>query len=113
MVTRASSGFRKGRPSSLVRVPTMVWLALLTMARVSAETLAIVKRANQTMVGTLTKEEGRPFLKPDDARVTMLVLLKSWPSHGMEGQKAVAKITHWPSQTGSLQGEIEEILGFP
>jgi ribonuclease R len=78
-----------------------------------AETLSIVKRANQTMVGTLMKEQGRAFLKPDDPRVTLLVSLKNWPSQGLEGQKAVAEITHWPSQSGSLQGQIEEILGFP
>ena len=78
-----------------------------------AETLSIVKRANQTMVGTLMKEQGRAFLKPDDPRVTMLVSLKNWPSQGLEGQKAVAEITHWPSQSGSLQGQIEEIFGFP
>ncbi|MGH7738959.1 MAG: ribonuclease R [bacterium] len=78
-----------------------------------AETLSIEKRAHQTLVGTLVKEQGRGFLKPDDARLTEWVALKSWPSHGKEGQKAVAKITQWPGQSGALQGEVAEILGFP
>jgi ribonuclease R len=78
-----------------------------------AETLSIEKRAYQSLVGTLVKEQGRAFLKPDDARLTDMVALKSWPANGKEGQKAVAQITHWPSATEILQGAVTEILGFP
>ncbi len=78
-----------------------------------AETISIEKRAHVTLVGTLVKEQGRAFLKPDDARLTDWVALKTWPAHGKEGQKAVAQITHWPSEAGSLQGAVNEILGFP
>ncbi len=79
----------------------------------AAEFLSIVKRAHATMVGTLFKEGGRDFLKPDDFRVTQPVILKTGFQKGLPGQKAVATITQWPGGKGSMEGEITEILGFP
>ncbi|HJT24145.1 MAG TPA: RNB domain-containing ribonuclease, partial [bacterium] len=78
----------------------------------AAEFLSIVKRAHTNMVGTLFKDGGRDFLKPDDFRVTQPILLKGGFQKGQVGQKAVAKITQWPGN-GFMQGEVIEILGFP
>lgn len=78
----------------------------------AAEFLSIVKRAHATMVGTLVKDRGRDFLKPDDFRVTQAIFLKGGFQKGQVGQKAVVKITQWPGE-GWMAGEVVEILGFP
>jgi ribonuclease R len=80
--------------------------------RFNAEFMGIVKRGHASMVGTLEKEKGVFYLKPDDFRVTQPILLKG-TAKGEAGQKAVAKITKWPGQGGSMEGELVEVLGFP
>jgi len=80
--------------------------------RFNAEFRGIVKRAHSNMVGTLEKQQGGFYLKPDDFRVTQPILLKG-AVQGQPGQKAVAKITKWPDQGGSMEGELVEVLGFP
>jgi len=78
-----------------------------------AEFVSIVKRAHSTMVGTLVQEAGRWFLKADDTRVTQPIFLKGGPGSGKVGQKVVIKITRWPGQGGPMEGQVEEVLGFP
>lgn len=78
-----------------------------------AEFLAIVKRAHTSMVGTLFKEGNLFYLKADDNRVTLPILLEGGAGKGQVGQKMVAKITKWPGGSGPMEGVLTEILGFP
>ncbi len=78
----------------------------------SATVVSIVKRAHEELVGTLLKEHGDFYLKPDDFRVTQPILLSRGGLKGQEGQKAVAKITKWPGD-GLMEGQLVEVLGFP
>lgn len=74
--------------------------------------VGVVKRAHSTMVGSLFKEHGHFYLKPDDTRVTRPVLLKG-DMPGQAGQKAVAKILKWPGRGDGMEGQVVEILGMP
>ena len=78
----------------------------------SATILSVVKRAHEEMVGTLLKERGELYLKPDDFRVTQPIHLIRGPLKGQAGQKAVVLITKWPGD-GPMEGRLVEILGFP
>jgi ribonuclease R len=78
-----------------------------------AEVVGIVERAHSTMVGTLFKNHGDFFLKSDDTRMRLPVLIKPAPPKAQPGQKVVVRITKWPSGAGSLEGHLTEILGYP
>lgn len=78
----------------------------------SATIVSIVKRAHEEFVGTLIKENGSFYLKPDDFRVTQPILLGRGSLKGQVGQKVVVKITKWPGE-GPMEGQLIEILGFP
>ncbi len=78
----------------------------------SATVVSIVKRAREEMVGTLVKEHGHYYLKPDDFRVNQPILLGRGSVKGEEGQKAMVKITKWPGE-GPMEGLLTEVLGFP
>jgi ribonuclease R len=78
-----------------------------------AEVVGIVQRAHSSMVGTLFKSHGNLFLKSDDTRMRHPISIKPVHPKAQPGQKAVVKITKWPSHAGSLEGHLTEILGFP
>ncbi len=78
----------------------------------SATIVSVVKRAHEELVGTLLKESGSFFLKPDDFRVTQPILLNRGSLKGQAGQKGLVKITKWPGD-GPMEGQLVEILGFP
>ena len=81
--------------------------------RFNAEFLSIIKRARETMVGTLVRDEGHLFLKPDELRVQKWVATRPGQIRHQVGQKAVVKITRWPSQDARMEGDLVEVLGFP
>ncbi len=80
--------------------------------RFSAVVVSVVKRAHPTIVGVLSKTKTGYLLKPDDQKVVHWVHLERVPPEAKEGQKAVARITQWPSEGRRMEGVVEEILGF-
>lgn len=77
------------------------------------ESLELVKRSHNTVVGTLFNEQGQTFLKPDDTRLPVAKVEKG-PIPPVEGQKAVLRISQWPGEGRRLMaGRLEELLGFP
>lgn len=77
------------------------------------ESLELLKRSHNTVVGTLMSETGKTFLRPDDTRLP-LALVQKGPIPPVEGQKAVLRITEWPGEGRRIMaGILEELLGFP
>ena len=77
------------------------------------ESLELVKRSHNTVVGTLLNEGSQTFLKPDDTRLPMALVQKG-AIPPAEGQKAVVRVTEWPGEGRRIMvGTLEELLGFP
>lgn len=80
--------------------------------RLEGEVIKILKRANETIVGTVQKNKRFGFVVPDDPRITWDVYI---PSNKLKGakddQKVVVKITKWPQKDMNMEGEVIEILG--
>jgi len=81
--------------------------------RAEGEIVRIVKRANETVVGTYRDEGGFGLVLPDDRRITTDILIP--PGVNMsakEGQKVVVRLTKYPERRISAEGEVIEILGY-
>ncbi len=81
--------------------------------RFNAKLVAVVKRASPTIVGTLLSQPSRLALQPDNPKIPVLIHLNHSRVAGKPGQKAVVRVTQWPGAGGPMEGQIEEILGFP
>lgn len=76
------------------------------------EIVKILKRANQTVVGTLFSSRHFLYVIPDEKRITEDILIPAEETGGaIPGQKVVAEITKWPEKTKHAEGRIIEILG--
>jgi len=81
--------------------------------RAEGEIVRILKRANQTVVGTYRDERHFGFVIPDDRRITTDILIPQGASNqAQEGQKVVVRITKYPEKRLSAEGEVIEILGY-
>lgn len=77
------------------------------------ERMELLQRGRTSVVGTLSSENGRTLLKPDDQHIPVALVQKgSLPFR--DGEKAVLRITEWPDgRHRFLKGSIMEVLGFP
>ncbi len=81
--------------------------------RAEGEIVRILKRANQTVVGTYRDERHFGLVIPDDRRITTDILIPQGASNqAQEGQKVVVRITKYPEKRLSAEGEVIEVLGY-
>tara|TARA_B110000046_G_scaffold23553_1_gene22480 strand:- start:9926 stop:12091 length:2166 start_codon:yes stop_codon:yes gene_type:complete len=74
----------------------------------------VIERAKTEFVGTLQKSAKFAFLVPDSKRMTVDLFIPLDKLQGaQDGEKVIAKLTYWPSDTDSPFGEIIQVLGKP
>lgn len=77
-----------------------------------AEVIEVLQRANDTFVGQLQVEKGYGFLVTESRSLaTDIFIPKDKLKGGKNGDKAVVKITEWPSDSKSPIGKVVDILG--
>ncbi len=80
--------------------------------RREGEVVAVLKRANETIVGRFEKSRNFGFVIPDDKRLnTDIFIPKANAKHVKGGDKVVVRITKWPGNRRNPEGEIAEVLG--
>ncbi len=85
--------------------------AIRKKQQVEGEVIEIVERAKSTFVGTISKSRNFAFFIPT-GKVGFDLFIPNEKLNGAEdGQKAIAKITEWPTNAKNPFGEIIEVLG--
>ncbi|HHX18110.1 MAG TPA: ribonuclease R [Clostridium sp.] len=80
--------------------------------RSEGEVIKIVKRANETVVGTFESSKHFGFVIPDDRRISGDIFIPKDEINGaVSGQKVEAKILVWPQKRRNAEGTIMEIIG--
>ena len=76
------------------------------------EIIRILKRANETIVGTFEKTGKYGFVIPDDRKISEDIFIpKDDFAEAKDGYKVVVEITKWPEGRRNPEGRIREILG--
>ncbi len=76
------------------------------------EVIRILKRANNTVVGTFETGKGFGFVVPDDRRLYQDIFISKSDFNGAKnGYKVVAEITRWPEARRNPEGKITEVIG--
>ena len=79
---------------------------------IEGRVIEIVKRFKTNFVGTLQVTDRFAFLVPDSKKMPIDIFIPlSKLKGGVDGQKAVAKMTRWKDDAKSPNGEIIEVLG--
>jgi ribonuclease R len=82
--------------------------------RPEGEVIEILKRAKETFVGIIEISKNFAFLVPDGKQSTSDIFIPLRGLNGAEnGQKAVVKITEWPTGNKNPIGEVIDVLGKP
>lgn len=91
------------------------------LARVSSQSsgsrkegsiVRIIERGTKELVGTYTESKNFGFVIPDNKRWTSdIFILKSASMGAVDGHKVVVKITSYPENRLSAEGEVIQILG--
>lgn len=72
----------------------------------------IIEKKDQTFIGTLRVDKHMAALIPDSKYLaTDIIIPRARLKGGQTGDKAVARITDWPSDANNPRGEIIDILG--
>lgn len=80
--------------------------------RSEGEVVKILKRANETVVGTFEGNNSFGFVIPDDPRIYQDIFIAKGNFNGAtNGQKVVVKITVWPETRRNPEGVVVEVLG--
>ncbi|HHV99278.1 MAG TPA: ribonuclease R [Clostridiaceae bacterium] len=80
--------------------------------RAEGEIVRIVKRANNTVVGTFETSRYFGFVTPDNPRISGDIFVPKDEFNGAKsGQKVVAEIVKWPEKRRNAEGRIIEIIG--
>ncbi len=73
----------------------------------------IIKRANNTVVGTVQVNKNIVFVIPDDKKIGSDIFISNKNNKKYRsGQKVVVKITKWPDRFKGAAGDITEVLGY-
>lgn len=81
-------------------------------AKAEGEIIRILKRHNQTVVGTFERGKGYSFVAPDDSRINWDVLVNKEDYSGARDQeKVVVEITRWPQGRKNPEGRVIQRLG--
>jgi ribonuclease R len=83
-------------------------------SRPEGEGVEIIERARKTFVGTVEISKNFAFLAADSKQMPydIFIPLKSLKG-AKNGQKAIGRITEWPTGGKNPIGEIVEVIGFP
>ncbi|MFP3125171.1 ribonuclease R [Ectobacillus funiculus] len=91
------------------------------LARINSETsgsrkegtiVRIIERGTKQLVGTYTESKNFGFVIPDDKRIISDIFIpKNVAMGAVEGHKVVVKITAYPQDRMSAEGEVIQILG--
>ncbi len=80
--------------------------------RAEGKIVEIVKRATTTVIGTFQRSKNYGFVVPDNNNLgTDIFIPKSSRHKAKNGDKVIAKITKYPYENKSAEGQIIEILG--
>ncbi len=80
--------------------------------RTTGEVVEVLARARETFVGTLRKEEGVYFFKPQNARIHVdFIIPEKYLHEAHEGEKVIARLIAWTDPQKNPLGEITEVLG--
>jgi ribonuclease R len=95
------------------REPAGEWAPGRPKARHEGRVIRIVKRASDTIVGTLQRSKAFYYVVSDDPRFVhnLYVPAPIPPLKARVGDKVVAKLDDWPSRHVNPEGHIIEILG--
>lgn len=86
--------------------------AIIEGKRAEGEIIRILKRSNQTIVGTFEKSTSFGFVVSDNKRISQDVFVPKGEFGGAKtGQKVVVEITRWPEARRNPEGKVIEILG--
>ena len=81
-------------------------------SRQEGSIVRILERGTKELVGTYTESKNFGFVIPDNKRWTSdIFILKSASMGAVEGHKVVVKITSYPENRLSAEGEVIQILG--
>ena len=73
----------------------------------------IIKRTNNTVVGTVQVNRNIVFVIPDDKKIGSDIFISNKNNKKYRsGQKVVVKITKWPDRFKGAAGDITEVLGY-
>lgn len=76
------------------------------------EIIRILKRANETIVGTFERGKKYSFVTPDENRISMDVFVPNGKDKGAAtGDKVVVEISRWPERRRNPEGRVISILG--
>ena len=76
--------------------------------------IRVIERANTEFVGLIQKSLKFAFLVPDSKRMPVDVFIPLDKLNGAnDGEKAIVKMTSWPSDADSPFGEVIQVLGKP
>ena len=93
-------------------VEILIHPGLSRQKRHLGEVLKIIKRAKDSFVGILEKENDEFFLVPDDKKVYVDILIPKERAKGAQGgEKVLAKLIKWDDPKKSPEGEVVKILG--
>lgn len=82
--------------------------------RQGAEVSKIIFRAKTGFAGVLEKDKGMFFLKPDDPKMYMDILIPKNSLGGAKaGEKVFAKIVSWKDPMKAPEGKVVKVLGAP
>ena len=80
--------------------------------RAEGKIVEIIKRGTTTVIGTFQRSTNYGFVVPDDKNLgTDIFIPKSSRRKAKNGDKVVVKITKYPENEKSAEGQIVEILG--
>ena len=76
------------------------------------QVIEILKRANETFVGTLKVNKNYAFLLTESSTLANDIFIpKDKLKGGKDGEKAVVKITEWPEDSKNPFGQVIDVLG--
>jgi len=73
----------------------------------------VINRSRTEFSGTIEISQNYAFLITDNPKLVDLYIPKDKLNKAQNGQKAIAKITDWPSSAKSPFGEVIQVLGDP
>jgi ribonuclease R len=77
-----------------------------------AEVIEILEKKEQTFIGTLKVDKQNGFLMTDSKFLaTDIIIPRAKLKGGKTGDKAIVRITEWPEDSKTPQGEVIDILG--
>lgn len=78
------------------------------------QVIEVLERSKTDFVGTLEVSKNFAFLVPDSKKMLQDIFVPLDKLNGAkDGQKAIVKMTKWPSDASSPIGEVIEVLGEP